>query len=168
MGCCGSMLKSNLAGALEKPARLKEKPNYAFKPTAVPVRCFDRSTAAPRRLNAALGLGNTMMNPLERCATAFFNQWLIEPLPVDSNQTVRRVDIPVHERPPFRRMRGQDSGRCEATVPGHARPAFRVMGGQCGGRLRVGHPRGLLPAGYSHVSSEVAHATDSRTAAVAL
>ncbi len=79
-----------------------------------------------------------------------------------------RVDIPVHERPPFRRMRGQDSGRCEATVPGHARPAFRVMGGQCGGRLRVGHPRGLLPAGYSHVSSEVAHATDSRTAAVAL
>ena len=39
------------------------------------------------------------------------------------------LEIPVHGRPPFRGMRGQDSGPCEATVPDHGRPVRRSLEG---------------------------------------
>ena len=38
-----------------------------------------------------------------------------------------RLDIPVHESPPFRTMGDQDSGACEASVPEHVSPRFRTM-----------------------------------------
>lgn len=67
-----------------------------------------------------------MSGRLQRSKSWLINQALREYISRES-LAEERLDISVHEQPPFRRMGGQHSGTWEATVPGHVRPGFRSM-----------------------------------------